>query len=104
VIVNTTGGRVHEPPPEQPAEGGLLGRAAQIGRLLRGSGSTSARPSRPLERAQHLRVALEQLGPTFAKLGQILSTRPTSSRPTSSTSSRGSRTTWRRSRRRRSCA
>src|SRR5918996_4904879 len=27
-------------------------------------------------RAQRLRAALEELGPTFAKLGQILSTRP----------------------------
>src|SRR5438128_6313289 len=28
------------------------------------------------ERAASLRMALEELGPTFAKLGQILSTRP----------------------------
>src|SRR4029453_17847440 len=28
------------------------------------------------ERAKRLREALEQLGPTFSKLGQILSTRP----------------------------
>src|SRR5438034_11485090 len=32
VIVNTTDAAVHEPPPE-PVEGGLLGRAAEIGRV-----------------------------------------------------------------------
>jgi len=56
----------------------LLGRAAEIGRVvakygLRERGSADV-PLR--ERARNLRVALEELGPTFAKLGQILSTRP----------------------------
>src|SRR5262249_27350763 len=39
----------------------------------RGDGDTSAARRR---QAQHLRAALEELGPTFAKLGQVLSTRP----------------------------
>jgi predicted unusual protein kinase regulating ubiquinone biosynthesis (AarF/ABC1/UbiB family) len=39
----------------RPGEGGATGRRAQ---------------------ARHLRSALEELGPTFAKLGQVLSTRP----------------------------
>ncbi len=64
----------------QDVEGELLGRAAQIGRVLArhglkgifgGSSELSQR-----ERAKRLRAALEELGPTFAKLGQILSTRP----------------------------
>ena len=59
-------------------EGRLLSRAAHIGRVLakygfkeRGSADVPLR-----ERAHNLRSALEELGPTFAKLGQILSTRP----------------------------
>ncbi|HEX3454520.1 MAG TPA: AarF/UbiB family protein [Gaiellaceae bacterium] len=56
----------------------LLGRAAEIGRVVakyglreRSSGDVPMR-----ERARNLKNALEELGPTFAKLGQILSTRP----------------------------
>ncbi len=33
-------------------------------------------PSPPVSRAERLRLAFEELGPTFIKLGQILSTRP----------------------------
>jgi ubiquinone biosynthesis protein len=52
----------------------LLGRAAEIGRVfarhgLRDDGNAA-------DRARRLREALEELGPTFAKLGQVLSTRP----------------------------
>jgi len=75
VIVNTSDGAAPEPPPEPVVEGRLLGRAAQIARIaarlaleLRGIAS-------PTERAARLRAALEELGPTFAKLGQVLSTR-----------------------------
>ncbi|HZQ65815.1 MAG TPA: AarF/UbiB family protein [Gaiellaceae bacterium] len=58
-------------------EGQLLGRALRIGRVLAKYGlrERSGDGSLP-ERAASLRAALEELGPTFAKLGQILSTRP----------------------------
>jgi ubiquinone biosynthesis protein len=62
-------------------EGKLLGRAAHIAGVMAKTGlrelfsrSDGARDDRA--RAQRVRSALEELGPTFAKLGQILSTRP----------------------------
>jgi ubiquinone biosynthesis protein len=65
------------------AEGRLLGRAARIGRVLARQGFqelfTASRPADEAavrERARRLRAAMEELGPTFAKMGQILSTRP----------------------------
>jgi ubiquinone biosynthesis protein len=63
-----------EPPRAEPTDGELLARAARIGRVLAtvalGRGGDAA------TRARRLRDALEELGPTFGKLGQILSTRP----------------------------
>src|SRR5919108_367195 len=58
-------------------EGQLLGRALRIGRVLAKYGLRERSGDGSLrERAASLRSALEELGPTFAKLGQILSTRP----------------------------
>ncbi|MBI4728396.1 MAG: universal stress protein [Acidobacteria bacterium] len=88
VIVNTFDGELPalapRPAATEPAEEPLLmPRAAQIGRVLakhsvkelfgrrRGDQEETARSS-----ARRLRAALEELGPTFCKLGQVLSTRP----------------------------
>src|SRR5581483_4770740 len=61
----------------------LSGRAWQIGRVLARAGVRELLRRTPgsdeealRTRARRLREALDQLGPTFAKLGQILSTRP----------------------------
>ncbi len=69
-------------PSRADVEGQLLGRAAEIGRVLARYGvkelfgeDVPGRAGRQA-RAERLRVVLDQLGPTFAKLGQILSTRP----------------------------
>lgn len=77
VIVNTTDGARPVPPGdgEDARERPLLGRAAQIARVI-GTLRLGARDAPDRERAQRLRAALDELGPTFAKLGQILSTRP----------------------------
>ena len=62
------------------SEGQLLRRAARIGRVMGKyglrelAGSRSRKPAATA--ASRFRAALEELGPTFAKLGQILSTRP----------------------------
>jgi ubiquinone biosynthesis protein len=87
VIVNTADGRLpasETGAAEEPeVEGRLLGRALYIGRVLAKHRLEEQRAARgPVTaasmkvRAQRLRAALEELGPTFAKLGQILSTRP----------------------------
>ena len=69
-----------EPEPEtaEPTEGELLARAGRIGRVLAtyALGNVRGRGGDATTRARRLRAALEELGPTFGKLGQILSTRP----------------------------
>jgi predicted unusual protein kinase regulating ubiquinone biosynthesis (AarF/ABC1/UbiB family) len=57
------------------AGGHLTARAARIATVVAKHGLRDRR-DKGSNRAAHLREALEELGPTFAKLGQILSTRP----------------------------
>ncbi|HXF73344.1 MAG TPA: AarF/UbiB family protein [Actinomycetota bacterium] len=94
IIVNTTPGEATErgSPRLAAIRGGrerhtdaptLTPRAARIGAVLARHGLRElfARPEPDTEaqrraQAQRLRAALEELGPTFAKLGQVLSTRP----------------------------
>jgi len=82
VIVNTTDGMaapVVVQPDGEDVSGDLFARAARIGRIVGKYGLAERAEGHLLtvkERAQRLREALEQLGPTFSKLGQILSTRP----------------------------
>ena len=93
IIVNTGGpaeAEVFERPvaleeEPEPRAGHLLRRAARIGRVMARFGArelfmptTGQADVEEQERmrARRLRGALEELGPTFAKLGQILSTRP----------------------------
>ncbi len=91
IIVNTAAedgvvwpnGTAGQAPPATPAEAEpmLMGRTAEIGAVMarhgieeliaRRGGSDSQR-----DQAKRLRAALEDLGPTFCKLGQVLSTRP----------------------------
>jgi len=90
VIVNTAvdgtarGGRP-EPAPSsapgdgEPTEGQLLGRAARVAQVFGKYGLGEMRhrgADDAAARARRFRAALEELGPTFGKLGQILSTRP----------------------------
>jgi ubiquinone biosynthesis protein len=63
----------------EPTEGQLLGRAAHVAQVLARYGLQDVlhrTPDDDAGRARRFRCALEELGPTFAKLGQILSTRP----------------------------
>ena len=78
VVVNTNDGEAVTPEPEPDS---LTGRAAEIARVLGPLGlrQLSGRvlmPTAGSNRPRELREALERLGPTFGKLGQILSTRP----------------------------
>jgi ubiquinone biosynthesis protein len=60
-------------------EGQLLGRAAHVAHVIAKYGLSNVLHRRGDEdmagRARRFRTALEELGPTFAKLGQLLSTR-----------------------------
>ena len=86
VIVNTAlagaPGTAREPgyrEDAEPTEGELLGRAAHVAQVFArfGLGDVMHRGRDDgAGRARRFRSALEELGPTFAKLGQILSTRP----------------------------
>ena len=69
VIVNTSDGVVPEPPTAPVVEGRLLERAAQIARIISRLGLDVGGTITSAERAQRVRAALEELGPTFAKLG-----------------------------------
>ncbi|MGO9080706.1 MAG: AarF/UbiB family protein [Streptosporangiaceae bacterium] len=63
----------------EPSEGQLLGRAAQVAQDFARYGLRDVRHrtrDHDAGRPRRRRSALEELGPTFAKLGQILSTRP----------------------------
>ena len=65
----------------QPLHGELLRRVVRIGRVMSRHGlsdvlSATTDDESTRCRARSLRAALDELGPTFAKLGQILSTRP----------------------------
>jgi ubiquinone biosynthesis protein len=59
-------------------EGSLLGRATRVASVFAKYGFRETRGSGDAldVRARRFRDALEELGPTYAKLGQILSTRP----------------------------
>ena len=86
VIVNTalagapgTAGEPGSREDAEPTEGELLGRAAHVAQVFArfGLGDVMHRGRDDgAGRARRFRSALEELGPTFAKLGQILSTRP----------------------------
>ena len=67
-----------EAPAQQPH---LMGRAAHIGSIMARHGIEELFSRRDGDdsqqtQARRLRSALEELGPTFSKLGQVLSTRP----------------------------
>lgn len=72
-----------QPGKESPLERRLLGRALRIVRVLVKTSMKELRSrfganadTAMRDRARRIRDALQELGPTFAKLGQVLSTRP----------------------------
>jgi predicted unusual protein kinase regulating ubiquinone biosynthesis (AarF/ABC1/UbiB family)/nucleotide-binding universal stress UspA family protein len=75
-------GRHQDEASDDAGEGQLLGRAGRIVKVMAKYrlGTLLDKDDDPdgamLARAQRLRAAMEELGPTFGKLGQILSTRP----------------------------
>src|SRR5665213_1153145 len=80
VIVNTTtsGGEasVVVDAGEDGSDLAMLPRAARVAKVLTRFGIASAREHSVAARARLMRLAFEELGPTFAKMGQVLSTRP----------------------------
>lgn len=56
--------------------GYLVGAAGRAGRFPFRRGLPGHERGRTYSQPEHLRLALEQLGPTFIKLGQVVSTRP----------------------------
>jgi len=70
-------------PSPAPVEPRLAARGLQIASVMARhglkalfEGSEESRADDRRRKARHLRAALEELGPTFSKLGQVLSTRP----------------------------
>ena len=92
IIVNSTrwgGDAVESPrvaatsPPATPAEPRLAARGVQIASVMARHGLRALFDAKEEDgaagrrrQAKRLRAALEELGPTFSKLGQVLSTRP----------------------------
>jgi predicted unusual protein kinase regulating ubiquinone biosynthesis (AarF/ABC1/UbiB family)/nucleotide-binding universal stress UspA family protein len=78
-VTTMHGGRLTDDEPADDPK--LLGRAARITTVMARHGvkelfSRGKDPAARRESAQRLRGAFEELGPTFSKLGQVLSTRP----------------------------
>jgi len=80
VIVNTTTAGTEAGEPADAAveanDPAMLPRAAHVARVLARFALASAAEHSAAARARLMRVAFEELGPTFAKMGQVLSTRP----------------------------
>jgi predicted unusual protein kinase regulating ubiquinone biosynthesis (AarF/ABC1/UbiB family) len=72
VIVSDGNGQPHVTD-DGTDDGSLLGRVTQIGRVF--ARHVVGDDADEADRARRVREALEELGPTFAKLGQLLSTR-----------------------------